>query len=94
MERQQMVESKALDRALDELVRKHLDKDLAPQEPLPESVALYDYGLNSAASINLLSELEDLLGKPIPDEFLTPEHYQTLASLRALVRAVLRDTGE
>ncbi|WP_316207098.1 MULTISPECIES: phosphopantetheine-binding protein [unclassified Bradyrhizobium] len=49
------------------------------------NVLLKDYGLDSAAAIDLLLDLEDTFGVMMPDEYLTSETFATLNSLQSAV---------
>ncbi len=44
-------------------------------------IALKDYGLDSAVTIDLLLDLEDTYGITMPDEYLSEETFATLSSL-------------
>jgi acyl carrier protein len=48
---------------------------------LAVDIALKDYGLDSAATIDLLLDLEDTYGITMPDEYLSEETFATLSSL-------------
>lgn len=48
---------------------------------LATDIALKDYGLDSAATIDLLLDLEDTYGITMPDEYLSEETFATLTSL-------------
>jgi acyl carrier protein len=66
------------------LVRRHL-KYLAPERDIDREWLLKDYGLDSAAAIDLLLDLEDAYGITMPDKYLTEETFATLASLWSAV---------
>lgn len=73
-----------LEMTLAELVRRRL-KYLQREAVLDPNVLLKDYGLDSAAAIDLLLDLEDTFGVMMPDEYLTSETFATLNSLQSAV---------
>ena len=56
-------------------------------------IALKDYGLDSAATIDLLLDLEDTYGITMPDEYLSEQTFATLSSLWQAV-SQLRQAAE
>jgi acyl carrier protein len=69
---------------LAELVRRRL-KYLQREVVLDPNMLLKDYGLDSAAAIDLLLDLEETFGVMMPDEYLTSETFATLNSLQSAV---------
>jgi acyl carrier protein len=54
---------------------------LPADEPLKPSASLFDLGLDSMGTVQLLLELEETFGVTFPDEALTPEVFASPASL-------------
>lgn len=73
-----------LEMTLAELVRRRL-KYLQSEVVLDPNMLLKDYGLDSAAAIDLLLDLEETFGVMMPDEYLTSETFATLNSLQSAV---------
>ena len=59
---------------------------LAADEPLKPSASLFDLGLDSMGTVQLLLELEETFGVTFPDEALTPEVFASPASLWEVIR--------
>jgi len=81
-----------ISRKLEAVLRPHLrfldpGATIAPDEPLG------DLGLDSMAAINLLLDLETTFGVQIPDDLLSAETFETLASLEATFRPLLEQTA-
>ncbi|GAB3986329.1 phosphopantetheine-binding protein [Plantactinospora veratri] len=57
-------------------------------EELTPATNLYDLGLDSMRSVQLLIALEETLDISIPDEMLTAEAFRTPGDIWALVQAV------
>jgi len=75
-----------------QLVRRRL-KYAPTNGELETDSALKDYGLDSAATIDLLLDLEDTYGITMPDEYLSEETFATLSSLWQAV-SQLRQASE
>lgn len=59
---------------------------LAAAQPLEPGDSLYDLGLDSMGTIQLLLELEDTFGVTFPDDVLKPETFATPGALWQVVR--------
>ena len=81
-----------LQMTLAELVRRRL-KYLPREAVLDPNALLKDYGLDSAAAIDLLLDLEDTFGVMMPDEYLTSETFATLNSLQSAVLPLVPAEG-
>ena len=68
------------ERTFTQLVRRRL-KYAPTNGDLAADIALKDYGLDSAVTIDLLLDLEDTYGITMPDEYLSEETFATLSSL-------------
>jgi acyl carrier protein len=77
---------------LAELVKRRL-KYLPKEVALDPNVLLKDYGLDSAAAIDLLLDLEDTFGVMMPDEYLTSETFATLNSLQSALLPLVPAAG-
>jgi acyl carrier protein len=58
---------------------------------LSPAVDLYDFGLDSMRSVQLLLALEEALDISIPDEMLTADAFRTVGSIWTLVQAAHPD---
>jgi acyl carrier protein len=58
---------------------------LGAAQPLEPGDSLYDLGLDSMGTIQLLLELEDTFGVTFPDEVLKPETFATPGALWQVV---------
>ncbi|WP_316195240.1 MULTISPECIES: phosphopantetheine-binding protein [unclassified Bradyrhizobium] len=72
------------------LIIPHLKYHAADLELDPNSL-LSEYGLDSAASIDLLLDIEDTYGITMPDRYLTEETFSTASSLWSAVSQLIRD---
>ena len=61
---------------------------LPADEPLKPSASLFDLGLDSMGTVQLLLELEEAFGVTFPDEALTPEVFASPASLWEVIRGL------
>ena len=59
---------------------------VSPGGPLKPSASLFDLGLDSMGTVQLLLELEETFGVTFPDEALTPEVFATPGSPWEVVR--------
>ncbi|MCG6498014.1 phosphopantetheine-binding protein [Kitasatospora sp. A2-31] len=62
---------------------------LAEERPLPADRELRTAGLDSMATVELLVRLEEAYQVAIPDEELSPEAFETVGSLWAVVAGQL-----
>jgi acyl carrier protein len=75
------------------VLRPHL-RFLEPDAPLSPSEPLGTLGLDSMAAINLLLDLETTFCIQIPDDLLTAETFETLASLEATFRPLVEQRAD
>jgi acyl carrier protein len=61
---------------------------LAASDPLLPSASLYDLGLDSMGTIQLLLELEETFAVTFPDDALKPETFATPEALWRVVHAL------
>ena len=61
---------------------------LPPADQLTPDTKLYDLGLDSLRSVQLLIALEDNFDITIPDEMLTAEAFQTPSTIWTIVQTV------
>ena len=59
---------------------------LRADQPLRPADSLYDLGLDSMGTIQLLLELEETFGVTFPDDALKPEIFETPSALWQVVR--------
>jgi acyl carrier protein len=52
-------------------------------DSLPDAANLYDAGLTSHASVNLMLALEDAFDVEFPDEMLRKQTFESVAAIRA-----------
>jgi len=78
----------AFSQKLQAVLRRHL-RFLEPGAALTPDSALGALGLDSIAAVNLLLDLEQAFGVQIPDDLLSAEAFETLASLESTFRPVL-----
>jgi acyl carrier protein len=79
-------------RAYTDLLSSYLP--LAASNSLDPTSALVDLGLDSFNTVEILVRLEEEFGIELPDEELTPETFETVASLWSLVDAELRRSAD
>jgi acyl carrier protein len=77
----------SLAETVSDVVRRHLPNGESLGE-IDENAELQLLGLDSMKSISMLLELENAFGITFPDDLLSPENYQTLRALKALVLSV------
>jgi acyl carrier protein len=58
---------------------------LAADQPLSPAASLFDLGLDSMGTIQLLLDLEETFGVTFPDDALKPEVFATPGALWAVV---------
>jgi acyl carrier protein len=73
-----------LDRAFDQILRRHL-KYLEPGAALDPDQPLRELGLDSMQAVELLFDIEDHFSRVLGDEDLTEETFATAASLWAVI---------
>jgi acyl carrier protein len=73
---------------LQAVLRPHL-KFLEPGAPIPADATLGTLGLDSMATINFLLDFETTFGVQVPDDLLSAEMFETLATLEATVLPLL-----
>ena len=73
---------------LQTVLRPHL-KFLEPGAPIPADATLGTLGLDSMATINFLLDFETAFGVQVPDDLLSAEMFETLATLEATVLPLL-----
>jgi acyl carrier protein len=71
-----------ISRKFEAVLRAHL-RFLEPGAPLAAAEPLGKLGLDSMAAIDLLLDLERTFGVHIPDDLLSAETFETVASLEA-----------
>jgi acyl carrier protein len=64
---------------------------LPPAGELPHTADLYDLGLDSMGSVQLLLALEEALDITIPDDLLTADTFRTVGNIWTLVQAAHPD---
>ncbi len=71
-------------RVLEEHGRLHIDANA-----LPENADLYDAGMNSHASVNVMVALENEFEIEFPDQMLNRGTFDSVASIRAAIESLL-----
>lgn len=67
---------------------------LAPvAQQIAEDDSLFDRGLDSFGSVQLMLALEERFGIEFPDEFLTRRSFSTIRAIRETVSAVLQSVA-
>lgn len=67
---------------------------LAPvAEQIGDDDSLFDRGLDSFGSVQLMLALEERFGIEFPDEFLTRRSFSTIRAIRETVSAVLQSVA-
>lgn len=56
-----------------------------PADSLRDADSLFDAGLSSMATVNLMLALEDRFGVEIPDRLLTRRSFESIAAIRAML---------
>jgi nodulation protein F len=74
------------------LLRRHLP-EAGPDRPLSTDARLFDLGLDSFGTVELLVALEHTFDVLLPDEALTEETFFTAGSLWQVVSGLLEPTG-
>jgi acyl carrier protein len=70
------------------ILRRHL-RLVAADEPIPLEASLVSKGLDSIGTINLLLDIEETFSISLPGALLTPETFQTRASLENVVATLV-----
>ena len=78
-------QDRVADIVLDLLARRSVDKQVLPGHDLRES------GLTSLDMVNLMLAVEAEFDLRIPEAQMTPQNFRTIATIDALVGALLRD---
>jgi acyl carrier protein len=81
-----------ISRKLEAVLRPHL-RFLEGNAPLTPDQPLGDLGLDSMAAVNLLLDLEQAFDVQIPDDLLSAETFETLASVEATFRPLLENNN-
>lgn len=72
----------------------HAHGDLAvPVESLGPDANLFDAGLSSFSSVEVMVALEELLGAPLPDRLLRRSTFETIAALCSAAEEVRAATA-
>jgi acyl carrier protein len=72
----------------EQLLRRHL-RLVAADEPIPFEASLVSIGLDSIGTINLLLDIEETFSISLPGALLTPETFQTRATLENVVATLV-----
>jgi acyl carrier protein len=78
---------------LRKILRKHL-RFLNRNELLPDDRSLFELGLDSVSTIDLLLEVEKTFECSFPDEFLNEKTFVSFNSLYAIVASLARNEGK
>lgn len=73
------------------LVRQLLDQPTASR-PLPIDARLRDLGLSSIKMVNLMLAIEVEFGIAIPQSEITPQNFESIASIETLVKKLNEQT--
>jgi acyl carrier protein len=74
----------------EQILRKHL-RLVAPDEPIPLDAKLVSVGLDSIGTINLLLDIEDTFTVSLPGSLLTPQTFETRATLQSAVATLMKE---
>lgn len=74
----------------EQILRKHL-RLVAADEPIPLDASLVAIGLDSIGTINLLLDIEDAFTVSLPGALLTPQTFQTRATLQSVVVTLMKE---
>lgn len=80
------------DAILRDIIQAHGKLSVPAASVRPED-DLYQLGLSSLATVNLMLAVEERFGIVIPDEALTRETFQSVAALLALVHGLSGEDG-
>lgn len=69
------------------IVRKHL-RFVSKSEAIPDDKSLYELGLDSLTTVNLLLEIENSFGCTFPDSALNEHTFESFHALRAVVASL------
>lgn len=73
-----------IDKELINLVKSHLNR-IEEEGSIDVNMDLYEMGLDSLGTINLLLDIEEHYEVMIPDEYLTDDALSTISSLWSLI---------
>jgi acyl carrier protein len=73
--------------AVREIVQEH-GRLAVDVEALPDDASLYDAGMTSHASVNVMLALEDAFDVEFPDEMLKRSVFESIASISAALRTL------
>lgn len=59
-----------------------------PAATLDDRDSLFDAGLSSMATVNVMLALEDRFGVEIPDDLLTRRSFESIAAIRAMLAGI------
>lgn len=59
-----------------------------PAEALGDTDSLFEAGLSSMATVNVMLALEDRFGIEIPDRLLTRRSFESVATIRAMLAEI------
>jgi acyl carrier protein len=71
-----------------EIIRRRLT--IPVDRALDSAVPLKGFGLDSLSRVAIVLDIEESLGKPLPDQLLVPETFMTLDSLWARIEPLTR----
>ncbi|WP_405059125.1 phosphopantetheine-binding protein [Kribbella sp. NBC_01505] len=74
----------------EEVLREQIQQT-SDERPLAASDALFDLGVDSFGTVELLIALEDRFGVRLPDQALTAETFATVGSLWSVLAGLLQD---
>ncbi len=83
----------SIDSRIREVVRDYARLN-ADHTALAESADLYDAGMTSHASVNLMLALENEFDVEFPDELLTRSVFSSIASIKGAILGLLPDGSE
>ncbi len=76
--------------SLSRLVKRIVGPDAGLPDPIPATSQLSDLGITSLKMVNLMLAIEMEFDIALPPSDITPENFQSLASIEALVTRTLR----
>jgi len=78
---------KSVSAAVREIVREH-GRLAVDVDGLPDDASLYEAGMTSHASVNVMLALEDAFDVEFPDEMLKRSVFETVANIAGALRAL------
>ncbi len=85
--------SRSIELRIRDVVQDHARLGLDRMD-LAESADLYDAGMTSHASVNLMLALENAFDVEFPDELLTRSVFSSIASIKGAILGLLPDGSE